>query len=118
MKAFLETTVYEEGREYPHVYWMDDGKNKAYAYARWGNPNDVKVFSKPMMIDVRGRKFEPVRNIFGFVDPAATGNKTWTVEGSKGNKYTVEQTDEGLTCTCSGFKFRGECRHLKEVEAA
>ena len=38
MKAFLETTSWDDGKEFPHVYWMDDGKNRAYAYARWGNP--------------------------------------------------------------------------------
>jgi hypothetical protein len=64
MQAFIEMTKWDDGKEYPHVYWMDDAKNKAYAYARWGNPNDTQVFKKPIQIDVRGRKFEPVQNIF------------------------------------------------------
>lgn len=113
MKAFLETTEWDDGKEYPHVYWMDDGKNKAHAYARWGNPGDVQVFKKPIQIDVRGRKFVPVRNIFNFVDTTDAAVQTRVVEGSRGDKYIIEQTENGLTCTCSGFKFRGDCKHVK-----
>jgi hypothetical protein len=113
MQAFIEMTRWDDGKEFPHVYWMDDAKNRAYAYARWGNPADVQVFSKPIQIDVRGRKFEPVRNIFGFRDADEVVNPQWTVTGSKGDKYTVERTENGMTCTCSGFKFRGDCKHVK-----
>ena len=52
-------------------------------------------------------------------------NVEWThgVEGSKGTMYTVtferlpEATEYGYTCTCKGFKYRGECRHIKKVVA-
>ena len=115
MKAFIEMTRWDDGRETPHVYWMDDAKNRAYAYARWGNPADVQVFKKPIRIDVRGRKFEVVRNIFGFVDhsdhPVA---KTWTIKGSKGDEYTVTDDSGNLSCSCSGFRFRGDCKHIKD----
>jgi uncharacterized Zn finger protein len=37
------------------------------------------------------------------------------VTGSKGNKYTVEKTENGMTCTCSGFKFRGNCKHTESI---
>jgi hypothetical protein len=113
MQAFIEMTRWDDGKEFPHVYWMDDAKNRAYAYARWGNPADVQVFSKPIQIDTRGRRFEPVQNIFGFRDRDHVANPQWTVTGSKGDKYTVERTENGMTCTCSGFKFRGACRHLE-----
>lgn len=116
MKAFIEMTEWDDGKSYHHVYWMDDGKNKAYAYAKWGNPNDVQVFKTPIKLDIRGRKFEPVQNIFGFADPAeASVNPRWEIAGSKGDKYIVEKTENGLTCTCSGFKFRGACKHVEQV---
>lgn len=118
MQAFIEMTKWDDGKSFHHVYWMDDSKNRAYAYARWGNPNDVQVFKKPIQIDVRGRKFEPVQNIFGFADPTAPSAEQWVVMGSKGDRYVVERTDNGLTCTCSGFKFRGSCKHASEVNLA
>lgn len=119
MQAFIEMTQWDDGKEYPHVYWMDDAKNKAYAYARWGNPNDVQVFSKPIQLDARGRKFEPVRNIFGFVDPHdSTATKTWIVKGSKGDEYTVTEDSGNFQCSCSGFRFRGSCKHVEGIRVA
>ena len=123
MKAFLETTVWEgaEGKNYNHVYWLNNSKDKMYAYAKFGNPAEVTTFKNPIRIDARGRKFEVVRNdIYGWVDEdevVETVNPTWTIEGSKGDKYVVEKDGSVYNCTCSGFKFRGECRHIKEVES-
>jgi hypothetical protein len=120
MKAFLEVTEWTDTQfNCNHVYWMDDSKNKMHAYARWGNPNDTQTFTRPIQIDARGRKFVEVRNdIYGWADPEDTAsvNPTWTVEGSKGNKYIVEKDGDMYNCTCSGFKFRGACRHIEEVQ--
>jgi hypothetical protein len=116
MKAFIDMTQWDDGKSFHHVYWMDDAKNKAYAYAKWGNPADVQVFKKPIQIDARGRKFEPVRNIFGFVDRNEPAAQQWKFTGSKGDEYIVEKGDNGYTCTCSGFRFRGGCKHVTEVE--
>ena len=118
MKAFLETTMWE-GTQTNHVYWMNDSKEKMYAYAKFGNPAEVQVFKNPIRIDSRGRKFEQVRNIYGWNDPdeaVVTSNPTWTVAGSNGSKYVVEKDGSVYTCTCPGFKFRGACRHITEVE--
>jgi len=46
------------------------------------------------------------------------------VTGSTGNIYQVHWgrlpeergSGYGWTCTCKGFKYRGECRHIKEIE--
>jgi hypothetical protein len=119
MKAFLETTEWEDVARQPnHVYWMDDSKSKMFAYAPWGDTHSVKVFKNPIRIDTRGRKFKEVNNTFGFSSPkeAVSTNPTWTVEGSKGAKYVVEKDGSVYTCTCPGFKFRGACRHIEEVQ--
>jgi len=122
MKAFLEITKWE-GQDFQpnHVYWMDDAKNRTYAYARWGNPNDTQTFKKPLPMDLRGRKFVEVRHdIYGWTDPKdepISTNPTWRVAGSKGAEYVVEKDGSVYTCSCPGFKFRGACRHIQEVES-
>jgi hypothetical protein len=122
MKAFLEITEWADTPfNCNHVYWMDDARNKMHAYARFGNPLDTQTFKAPIQIDTRGRKFVEVRNdIYKWTSTVAevTANPTWTIEGSKGAKYVVEKDGSVYNCTCAGFKFRGACRHIKEVQNA
>lgn len=47
-----------------------------------------------------------------------SGSKTWTVTGSKGDKYIVSQTGTKWSCTCSGFQFRKTCKHVMEKQNA
>ena len=122
MRAFLEITEWPDTQyNCNHVYWMDDAKNRAHAYAKCGNPAEVQTFRNPMTIDVRGRKFVEVRHdIYGWKDPSEPepSANTWTVVGSKGDRYTVELNGTDYTCSCSGFKYRGSCRHVKEIQDA
>tara|TARA_B100000941_G_scaffold254540_1_gene202782 strand:- start:174 stop:665 length:492 start_codon:yes stop_codon:yes gene_type:complete len=41
--------------------------------------------------------------------------RTYDVEGSKGNTYTVTDHGGTWTCTCAGFGWRRKCRHIREV---
>ena len=47
-----------------------------------------------------------------------TDTRTWSVEGSRGSRYTVIRTRSIWTCTCPGFQFRKSCRHIKELQDA
>jgi hypothetical protein len=113
MKAFQETTVWDTPT-HNHVYFLDNSKSKMFAYVKHGT-DIVFKFKKPIRIDTRGRKFLEVPNRWNFEDRDAPVNPQWTVTGSKGNKYTVEKTENGMTCTCSGFKFRGNCKHTESI---
>jgi uncharacterized Zn finger protein len=41
--------------------------------------------------------------------------ETWEFVGSKGDKYIVQKTDNMLQCSCPGFTYRGDCKHVKEI---
>lgn len=110
MKFYQETTNWKDAM--PNgVYLLNDSKTKMYAYVRPGAKSAFK-FKNPINIDTRGRSFKEVKNTFGFKMEADNTNPKWQVKGSKGDVYTVERTENGLICSCTGFKFRGNCRHL------
>ena len=44
--------------------------------------------------------------------------QTWSVEGSRGSRYTVVRTQSTWACTCPGFQFRKSCRHIQELKDA
>ena len=103
MQALKETTG---GNFHPHVYLLDG--NALVAYIQTGTKvpfyfkNPIKGFDK------RGRKFVEVNP-----NPFKTKvvSNTITVQGSKGQTYSVDP--DAKTCTCPGFTFRGSCKHLE-----
>jgi hypothetical protein len=63
--------------------------------------NPLKQFSKSR------RKFTKI----GAYPEVHNDPKVIIVKGSKGNEYTVD-TDKG-TCSCPGYTYRGNCKHVK-----
>ena len=112
MKWFAEVTEWKDLAP-NHVYLMDDSKSQMYAYVPRGATKPT-VFRAPIRIDVRGRKFKinPVQFKTEIRPPAPEG-RVWEVKGSKGDIYKVTEVRGEYSCTCSGFKFRGDCKHIK-----
>lgn len=114
MKWFAETTDYRDTT--PNgIYLLDDSRTKMYAF-RPQATDKIKVFKNFIRIDTRGRKFvvNPVQFKTQLKEAEPEG-RTWTVKGSKGDEYTVTDVNGNFSCTCSGFRFRGDCRHIKSV---
>lgn len=63
-----------------------------------------KVFMNPI------KQFSKARRTFKKIGerPEAISNRAKIVIGSKGQEYIIEDDK----CTCPGFKFRGECKHV------
>ena len=113
MKWFAETTDYRD-RVANGIYLLNDSKSKMYAFRP--ATGEIKVFKNPIRIDVRGRKF--VLNSVQFktnVREEEPEGRVIEVRGSKGDVYKVVELNGNYSCTCSGFKFRGDCRHVKSV---
>ena len=113
MKWFLETTVWDNNTP-NHAYLLSDSKSKMYAYAI-DSGSVVKKFSEPIQFNIKGRKFLEVPNTWDFMmaEPKPVG-RSWQVAGSKGNAYTVSEANGIWSCSCSGFMFRGKCKHVAE----
>ena len=110
MEALRETTVWEGDLQPNHVYLFDG--SKAVAYIKWGK-GEPYYFKKPMAIDKRGRTFEKADAKLFKAQPKSD---LIAVEGSKGKTYYVDP--EAKTCTCPGFTFRGNCKHVVDILAA
>ena len=108
MEAFKEITEWADGTTANHTYLLDG--DKMVAYIPFGK-TAITEFKNPIRIDKRGRKFEKLKaNPFKVVK---VKSNLIEVAGSKGNVYYVDP--DAKTCTCSGFTFRGTCKHTKDL---
>lgn len=113
MKTLLEITEWKSHTP-NHVYFVNDSRDRMFGYVPTGSGIPVK-FSKPIRFDTKGRKFQAVPNQWAFSTESDKSVRQWSVTGSKGDTYTVSEQEGVLTCSCSGFRFRGKCRHVQEV---
>lgn len=113
MKFFQEITP---GDQYPnHVYLLTDNKEFMVGYIPTST-GQLKQFASKYRFDTKGRKFKEVVNSWGWAEPeAAPKTERWEIKGSKGDVYTVEREDGELKCSCSGFRFRGKCKHIDQI---
>lgn len=97
---------------YNHTYLMDG--DKALGYMKW-HTGPAEYFKNPMALDKRRRKFE-VLKVNPFTDYKVKQEKDPNiveVKGSNGTVYSVDKVNR--TCTCPGFKFRGQCKHVDSL---
>ena len=88
--------------------WMDTDSFKVFT----GNPDlPYSVISASNVSDVK--------YITGGAGRAVKSDvKTFSVKGSKGEVYTVTQTGTRWSCSCVGFQFRRQCKHIKVKQGA
>ena len=66
------------------------------------------VYGSAMTFSTRGRKFNQTRKIFGV-------NRNIIENISSDGKTTYFTKKDGTSCTCPGFTYRGDCKHVKEA---
>lgn len=114
MKFFKETTQDWSTPTPNHTYLLSTDKSKMYGYIK-ARSGDTFTFKKPLNFDARRRTFVEVKEL-GEINLDEVKSEKWEFTGSKGDIYIVQKTDNMLKCTCPGFTFRGECKHVKSVE--
>jgi hypothetical protein len=107
-------------------------KRELYAYGQpeffvyEGDPVKPYKWSEPGTICLTtGNSFWPVREIHPSnivsIDETevqsqpVSADRMVEVSGSKGNTYYVTISGGKKTCSCPGFGFRRECKHVREV---
>jgi len=106
MKLYKETTNWTTPN---HTYLLNDSKQYMHGCIKLGSA-DVQLFKAPIRFDTRGRTFQFVSEYNQ--DAAESTVAVVTVTGSKGDKYYVTLDDSAASCSCTGFKYRRECKHI------
>jgi hypothetical protein len=110
-----ELTTWEDGMDCNHTYIMSESMDKIFGYFKKNNPKDFMMFKNFIRIDIRYRKFKVIQRNLNFAGQKPS-NRTWEIKGSKDHVYTVEETENGLSCSCIGFKYHGKCKHIESVK--
>ena len=120
MKFFQETTVWDASYPVPnHTYYMKDDRSFAVGYIPAGT-SKLKKFSKPIRIDVRGRKFVILDRkgesdtVYFPKEKPEQEKVIATVIGSGGKVYQITGQSGSYRCSCPGFQFRSKCKHVEE----
>ena len=98
-----------------HTYLLDN-QNRIIAYIKQ-NDTKVNILKTQIKIDKRYRTFVKVRNIELERLSGKTIKSNTRVFKVKSNtkEYSVELDNSYYTCTCTGFSFRGRCKHIDAV---
>jgi hypothetical protein len=115
LEILKETTVWSDRSNANHTYLLEG--TKIVAYAKFGG-DEVQVLKTQIKIDKRYRTFVKTKH-FGlekFIKktPIKSNTRVFKVV-SKTKEYFVELSDYNYTCTCTGFNFRGKCKHITAV---
>lgn len=99
-----------------HTYLLSDS-GRIIAYAPW-HGDEVVTLKSGMKIDKRYRKFvKTTHSGLAKLLPkqqAEVGVRKFNVK-SKEKEYTVSVKGSNYSCTCTGFSFRGQCKHINAV---
>ena len=115
LEILKETPVWSDGSNANHTYLLDGTKIIAYAKS---SDNSVQVLRTQIKIDKRYRTFVKTKHYglekFIKSTPTKSNTRVFKVQ-SKTKEYFVELSDYNYTCTCTGFNFRGKCKHITAV---
>lgn len=108
MKVLKEITVWDMDYQPNHTYLIEGDRVVAYK-----PKHGSEIRKSNIKISTSKRKFQeiPYRESEWGIRSTL---QTVRVEGSKGSNYTVT-LGEKPSCDCTGFKFRGDCKHIKQV---
>ena len=69
----------------------------------------LRIIQRKWIREIDGKPYE-------YITEGLAKTITRLVEGSKGKQYEVTVGPNQKSCTCPGFTFRGNCKHVKELE--
>ena len=113
MRVVVKSTLYGktqintyEGIEMPTPKWVD---YPALALSTGERQFPLRIIDRDNIISIDDTVVEPKFT----AEPVV--KKTIKVNGSRGSTYLVTINGKYKSCTCAGFQFRRNCRHVAEA---
>jgi len=100
-----EVSVWSESYDLNHIYILNDSMSKVFGYVR-NRDLSLTVFKQPRDLNTKYRKFEVLEKI-------NDEENSIEVVGSSGKIYYITSDKGKLSCSCTGFKYHGFCKHIK-----
>jgi len=108
--SFHRTEAYIEheitGEQLNTVKWLQPDE---IAVTNPNHPNGFSIIHKKNIVWIRDAKGSKA------TVKLDSDYRQWTVKGSKGSEYLVIRQKGSYTCSCPGYTFRKNCRHIQEV---
>jgi len=84
---------------------------------RWYKPEELGITTNDPKYPVRVIDKERIVDINNTIvdQKEKRQDQKYTVPGSKGNVYEVTVSGGRASCTCSGYQFRGRCKHIDGI---
>lgn len=81
----------------------------------------IKISPTTTLEEVRALWEKPVNSItaaeiMADIDSTIIEDATYPVTGSSGNLYHVRYTNGRWSCECTGFSYRGICKHITQIK--
>ena len=115
LEILKETTIWADGSNSNHTYLLDG--SKIFAYAKF-HGNDIEILRTKISIDKRYRTFVKTKHsgLEKLIKSQTEKSNTRVFKvKSKTKEYFVELSDDNFSCTCTGYTFRGKCKHITAV---
>lgn len=112
-----ETTVWDTTFRVPNHTYLLDSRGYILAYAK-SDTGEITELKSRIRLDKRRRSF--VRVSHSGLDSLVNrrtekkSSRTFKVT-SKDKEYIVEFDSKRYSCTCTGFTYRGKCKHITAV---
>ena len=106
MPSYHRTEPYEDWTLTGLVTNLPWLKPDQIAVTNPNHPNGVSVIHLDKIISLKSNKATIKLD---------SDYKEWTVTGSKGNQYLVIRQEGKYNCSCPGYQFRKNCKHVKEL---
>lgn len=82
---------------------------------KWADANSITIETGNKDFPVSMIAIKNIKKVDIINGSTSDSTKYFNVQGSKGSTYVVSVREGQYSCTCTGFKYHGKCKHGEEV---